>query len=452
MKSQVLLVFYFCIRYNLCMRTLIKDLKNHIDQPVTVQGWLHKKRLLGGLNFIAIRDRSGIVQILLEDKDEVEKLRGLQIGTVLSATGSPQADDRAPGGVEIHDPEVTVMVPVTDEPPIEIDKPISHKSEHLDTLFEYRPLSLRNTLEASIFRLKGEVMRDIREYLRQEEFVEIVSPKIVAGAAEGGAEVFKVDYFGKEATLAQSPQLYKQIMVGVFERVFEIGAAYRAETSATTRHVSELTMLDIEMGFIKDHEEVLDTLQDMVYSVTTQLYKDEAETLKKLRAPELVLKPKFPRYSIAEIHKLYQEGTGTDVSREIDLTPDEERWICEYSKEKHGCEAVYATDLPKSKMKFYHMANEDDTAKSADLLFRGVEIATVPMREHRYENLVEQMKAAGIDPKDPGFAPYLSAFKHGLPPHGGCGFGIDRYLQKIIGLNNVKEVIAFPRDLNRLTP
>jgi nondiscriminating aspartyl-tRNA synthetase len=434
------------------MRTLIKDLSKHIDQPITVQGWLHKKRLLGGLNFIAIRDRSGIVQILLEDKDEVEKLRGLQIGTVLSATGSPQADDRAPGGVEIHDPELTVMVPVTDEPPIEIDKPISHKSEHLDTLFEYRPLGLRNTLEASIFRLKGEVMRDIREYLRKEEFVEIVSPKIVAGAAEGGAEVFKVDYFGKEATLAQSPQLYKQIMVGVFERVFEIGAAYRAETSATTRHVSELTMLDIEMGFIKDHEEVLDTLQDMVYSVTTQLYQDEAETLKKLRAPELTLKPKFPRYSIAEIHKLYQEGTGTDVSREIDLTPDEERWICEYSKKEHGCEAVYATDLPKSKMKFYHMANEDDTAKSADLLFRGVEIATVPMREHRYGNLVQQMKDAGIDPKDPGFAPYLSAFKHGLPPHGGCGFGIDRFLQKIIGLNNVKEVIAFPRDLNRLTP
>lgn len=434
------------------MRTLIKDLSNHIGKPITIQGWLHKKRLLGGLNFIAIRDRSGIVQILLEDKDEVEKLRGLQIGTVLTATGSPQADERAPGGVEIHDPELTVDVAVTDEPPIEIDKPISHKSEHLDTLFEYRPLGLRNTLEASIFRLKGEVMRDIREYLRKEDFVEITSPKIVAGAAEGGAEVFKLDYFGKEATLAQSPQLYKQIMVGVFERVFEIGPAYRAETSATTRHVSEVTMLDVEMGFIKDHDQVLTTVQDLVYNVATQLYSEQGDALKKLRAPELTLKPEFPRYSMAEIHKLYQEQTGTDVSREIDLTPDEERWICEYSKEKHGCEAVFATDLPKSKMKFYHMANDDDTAKSADLLFRGVEIATVPMREHRYENLVQQMKDAGIDPKDPGFAPYLSAFKHGLPPHGGCGFGIDRFVQKLIGLNNIKEAILFPRDLNRLTP
>lgn len=434
------------------MRTLIKDLKQHIDKPVTIQGWLHKKRLLGGLNFIAIRDRSGIVQILLEDKNEVEKLRGLQIGTVLTATGSPQADDRAPGGVEIHNPELTVDVAVTDEPPIEIDKPLSHKSENLDTLFEYRPLGLRNTLEASIFRLKGEVMRDIREYLRAQDFVEITSPKIVAGAAEGGAEVFKLDYFGKEATLAQSPQLYKQIMVGVYERVFEIGAAYRAETSATTRHVSEVTMLDIELGFIKDHNDVLTTVQDLVYNVATQLYDAQGDALSKLRAPELVLKPEFPRYSMAEIHKLYQQETGTDVSREIDLTPDEERWICEYSKEKHGCEAVFATDLPKSKMKFYHMANEDDTAKSADLLFRGVEIATVPMREHRYDVLVKQMKDAGIDPTDPGFAPYLSAFKHGLPPHGGCGFGIDRFVQKLIGLNNIKEAILFPRDLNRLTP
>lgn len=335
---------------------------------------------------------------------------------------------------------------------MEIDKPISHKSEHLDTLFEYRPISLRNTLEASIFRLRGEVMRDIREYLRTQDFTEITSPKIVAGAAEGGAEVFKIDYFGKEATLAQSPQLYKQIMVGVFERVFEIGPAYRAETSATTRHVSEVTMLDIEMGFIEGHDDVMNTVQDMVYNVATKLYKEEAETFQKLRAPELVLKPEFPRYSMAEIHDLYQKETGIDVSKEIDLTPDEERWICEYSKEKHGCEAVFATHLPKSKMKFYHMANEDDTAQSADLLFRGVEIATVPVREHRYENLVEQMKAAGIDPKDPGFAPYLSAFKHGLPPRGGCGFGIDRFVQKLIGLNNIKEAIAFPRDLNRLTP
>ncbi len=434
------------------MRTLIKDLPNHIDQPVTVQGWLHKKRLLGGLNFITLRDRTGLVQMLIEDKDEVEKLRGLQIGTVLSATGSPQVDERAVGGVEIHNPELTVMVAVTDEPPVEIDKPISHKSEHLDTLFEYRPISLRNTLESSIFRLRGEVMHDIRTYLRSEGFAEITSPKIVAGAAEGGAEVFKLDYFGKEATLAQSPQLYKQIMVGALERVFEIGPAYRAETSATTRHVSEVTMLDIEMGFIESHDDVMNAIQDLVYNVATKLYKDEADTLRKLRAPELVLKPEFPRYTMAEIHELYQKETGTDVSKEIDLTPDEERWICEYAKQKHGCEAVFATNLPKSKMKFYHMANEDDTAQSADLLFRGVEIATVPVREHRYEKLVQQMKDAGIDPKDPGFAPYLSAFKHGLPPHGGCGFGIDRFVQKLIGLNNIKEAIAFPRDLNRLTP
>ena len=155
---------------------------------------------------------------------------------------------------------------------------------------------------------------------------------------------------------------------------------------------------------------------------------------------------------MAEIHKLYQKETGKDVSKEIDLTPDEEKWICEYSKKKHGSEAVFATDLPKSKMKFYHMAGDGEVAKSADLLFRGIEIATVPQREHRYEKLVEQMKEAGVDPNSPGFAPYVSAFKNGLPPHGGFGFGIDRLTEKAIGLANIKEAILFPRDINRLTP
>src|SRR5690606_16968078 len=205
--------------------------------------------------------------------------------------------------------------------------------------------------------------------------VEINTPKLVAGSAEGGAEVFKLDYFGQEATLAQSPQLYKQIMVGVFERVFEIAPAFRAEPSATTRHVSEVTMLDIEMGFIKDHTEVMDTVQDLVYQVITRAYSECSSELKSLKAPELVLKPKFPRYSMAEIHELYSSKTGKDTTKEIDLTPEEEKWICEYSKKEHGCEAVFATDLPKSKMKFYHMANDNgQTALSADLLFRGVEL------------------------------------------------------------------------------
>jgi nondiscriminating aspartyl-tRNA synthetase len=242
------------------------------------------------------------------------------------------------------------------------------------------------------------------------------------------------------------------MMVGVFERVFEIAPAFRAELSATTRHVSEVTMLDVEMGFIEGHDDVLNVLQDLVYTVLTRLYAERAAELKSLNAPELTLTPEFPRYSMAEIHEMYQKATGKDMSQEIDLTPDEEKWICEYAKKHDGSEAVFATGLPISKMKFYHMAEDDTTARSADLLFRGIEISTVPQREHRYEKLVEQMKAAGINPDDPGFSHYLLAFKHGLPAHGGFGFGIDRLTQKTIGLANVKEAILFPRDINRLTP
>ncbi|HVC36420.1 MAG TPA: aspartate--tRNA(Asn) ligase [Candidatus Dormibacteraeota bacterium] len=434
------------------MRILSNQLKEHNGHQIHVEGWLHKKRLLGGLTFLNIRDRKGLIQVVVQDKAEVEKLRGLQSGTVLAVDGTVKSEPRAPGGAELHNASLSVLVPVTEESPIEIDKPLSHKAENLDTLFDNRVIGLRNLQEQKIFRMRSELTRYIRDFLYDNDFVEINTPKLVAGAAEGGAEVFKLDYFGKEATLAQSPQLYKQIMVGAFERVFEIAPAYRAELSATTRHVSEVTMLDIEVGFIKDHKEVLDIVQEMVYKVLTRAYKEQADDLKSLNAPDLVIKPHFPNYTMAEIHKMYSQASGRDTTKELDLMPEEEKWICEHARLHDGCEAVYATNLPAAKMKFYHMANEDSTARSADLLFRGVEIATVPQREHRYPQLLKQLKAAAIDPDDPGFSHYLSAFKHGLPAHGGCGFGIDRLTEKVIGLANIKEAILFPRDLNRLTP
>ncbi len=436
------------------MRTLSKDLHQHIGQTVTVQGWLHKKRLLGGLTFINVRDRSGVVQVVLKDKDEVEKLRGMQIGTVLEVVATVKDEPRAPGGVELHDANLTVMVPVTAEPPVEIDKPLSHKADNLDTLFDHRVFGLRNVQETAIFKIRADLTRYIREFLHQQDFTEIHTPKLVAGAAEGGAEVFKLDYFGQEATLAQSPQLYKQIMVGVFERVFEIAPAFRAELSATTRHVSEVTMLDIEMGFIQSHDDVTNMVQDLVYNVVTRVYQEHGEALKKLGAPELKLTEKFPCYSQTEVHQMFTKATGKDTTKEIDLTPEEEKWICEYTRKNDGSDAVFITEMPVlEKMKFYHKKAASGThAEAADLLFRGVELATVPQREHRYEELVEQIKAAGIDPESPGFSHFLTAMKHGLPPHGGCGFGIDRLTQKVIGLANVKEAILFPRDINRLAP
>jgi nondiscriminating aspartyl-tRNA synthetase len=436
------------------MRTLTSDLPQHVDKKVSVKGWLHKRRDLGGIVFVVLRDRGGLVQVVIKDEAEQQKLAGLQGGTVLEITGKVVSEPRAMGGVEIHDPKLEIITPVTDVPPIEFDKPIDHKSENQDTLFDNRVYNLRNPDEQKIFRIRASMNRYIREFLGDHEFVEIQTPKLLAGATEGGAEVFKTDYFGREATLAQSPQFYKQMMVGAFERVFEIGPAFRAEPSETTRHVSESTMLDIEMGFIDSHDDVLKMTEALVYHVLTSVYRDHGEDLKALGAPDLVIKPEFPRYTVAQIHELYSKATGENTVGEKDLFPAEERWICEYAKEKTGSEAVFATNFPIENMKFYHMINPDDptTVLWADLLFRGLEIATVPQREHHYEKLVGQLKAAGLDPEHPGFKYYLQAFKAGLPPHGGFGFGIDRLVQKTIGLTSVKEAILFPRDTKRLTP
>lgn len=441
------------IRYNtLSMRTLTRDVVTNTNQIVTVQGWLHKKRLLGGLNFITLRDRTGIVQTLIEDKDQLEKLRGMQVGTVLALTGKVVADERAPGGAELHDVQVEILSAVTDEPPIEIDKPISHKSENLDTLFEYRVLNLRNLQEQKIFKIRASMTQSLRAHLIHNEFVEIDTPKLLAEATEGGAEVFKLDYFGKTATLAQSPQFYKQIMVGVFERVFEIGHSYRAEPSATTRHLTELTMLDIEMGFVDSHQEVMDMVANMTKFALEDVYDSHAGDLKSLNAPELKLTDDVPAFTIAEIHEMYTKATKTDTTNEKDLTPDEERWIAEYARKQLGSDLVYATDFPREAGKFYHKFKDDGTVAWADLLFRGLEIATVPLRENNYEKMIEQMTSAGLDVTHDGFKYYLQAFKYGLPVHGGCGFGIDRPVQKTIGLANVKEATLFPRDINRLTP
>jgi nondiscriminating aspartyl-tRNA synthetase len=438
------------------MRTLSKDVAGSVGQKVTLEGWIHKKRLLGGITFINVRDRTGLTQVVVQDKDEVEKLRGMQIGSVVRVEGSVTEEPRAPGGAELHEPEITVLVPVLDEPPIEIDKPIPHKSDNLDTLFEYRVLNIRNLQEQKIFKIRASLLRYIREFLYENDFTEIQTPKLLSEATEGGAEVFKLDYFGKEATLAQSPQFFKQIMVGAFERVFEIGQAYRAELSATTRHMTELTMLDIEMGFVKDHDEVLDMVGNLTHAILNKVYDEHAEDLKSLQAQDLKLPAdgKVPRFTVAEIHEMYTKATKNDTTDEKDLIPDEERWIAEYARKKLGSDLVYAVKFPVEAMKFYHKQNPDDpkTVLWGDLLFRGLEIATVPLRENNYEKMVEQMKNAGLDPNAPGFHYYLQAFKYGLPQHGGCGYGIDRLVQKTIGLGNVKEATLFPRDINRLAP
>jgi len=435
-------------------RTLARELKDHVDQKAMVHGWLHKKRLMGGMAFILIRDRSGVSQVLIEDKAEQEKIASVQIGSIVRIVGQVVSEPRAPGGVEIHEPAVEVTNPIHEVSPIELDKDISHRPDNLETLFENKVVAVRNLKERSIFKIRSELNRYIRQFLHEQDFTEIQTPKLLAGATEGGAEVFKVSYFEREAVLAQSPQFYKQIMAGSFERVFEIGPTFRAEPSMTSRHMSEITMLDIEMAFIEKHEDVLQFTEKLLYNILTRVYAEHADTLKLLKAPELVIKPNFPRYAVDQIHEMYTKATGESTIGEKDMRPDEERWIVEYAKEHDGCELVFVTEFPVEAMKFYHMVNPDKPNKVlwADLLFRGLEIATCPMREHRYEKLMEQMKNAGLDISHPGYKYYLQAFKYGMPPHGGFGFGIDRLVQKVLGLANVKEATLFPRDMNRLTP
>ena len=434
-------------------RTLTRELASKIGETVTIQGWLHKKRLLGGLNFITLRDRSGLAQTLIVG-DELEKLRGLQIGTVLSLTGIVTADERAPGGAELHDVVVEVNVPVVDESPIEIDKPLSHQSENLDTLFDNRVIGLRNLQERAVFDIQSTLTRAMRTYFYEHEFTEMHTPKLLAEATEGGAEVFKLDYFGKTATLAQSPQFYKQMMVGVFERVFEIAPVYRAEQSATTRHMTEYTSIDGEMGFVTLRDiEVF--LSGFLRSAVDAVWAGHETELKRWNATKPLLPEEFPVLSMQEIHEKYSQATGENTVGEKDLRPDEERWICEYAKKNLGSEAVFVSEWPASEMKFYHKVNEQNPAIAdrVDLLFRGVEITTGSMRENRYEVVVAQLKElTGADPTDPGFASLLSAMKYGMPPHGGFGMGLERVTQKILGFNNIKEAALFPRDINRLAP
>lgn len=439
-------------------RTLSSEVKDHVGKRVSIQGWIHKKRLLGGLTFLNVRDRSGLVQIVVDDKDETEKLRGLQIGTVVEIEGKAVEEERAPGGAELHEAKITVLVPVTDEPPIEIDKPLSHKSEHLDTLFDNRAIGLRNLQEQELFKTKDVVCRSIRNYFADNGFTEIHTPKLLAEATEGGAEVFKLDYFGKTATLAQSAQFYKQMMVGVFERVFEIGSTYRAEPSATTRHLTEFLTVDCELGFVT-FEELQNLLGDLIINVVNETWKTNEASFKKWNVVKAELPEKaeeIPRLTIDEIHEMYKKAMSEDFTGEDDLRPDEERFICEWAKKNKGSDAVFVVGWSaKSKtFKFYHKADpkNPDIALRADLLFRGVEITTLSMREHDYTKLVTQLKNMGGNPDNPGYASYLSAFKYGMPPHGGFGLGLERLVEKLFKLNNIKEATLFPRDINRLAP
>ena len=430
-------------------RIWTNDLVDHTGERVTLSGWLHHRRSLKSVCFLIMRDASGLAQIVVDDPATRAEVESLPHESVLTIAGNVIASAQAPGGIEIHWPTVEVLSRALDEPPIELFRP--ELAAQLPTLLDTAAVSMRHPRRAAIQRLSAAVVEGFRATLRAERFVEIATPKIIGTTPEGGANVFELDYFGKPAFLAQSPQLYKQVMVGVLERVFETAPAFRAEPHDTTRHLNQFTSLDAEMGFIDDHRTVM--------AMTTRAIAGMIEAASSLdlvrRHPESAI-PEVPE-AIPDIHftealEAISQATGEDVRGEPDLAPAHERWLGEWARREHGSEWLYVTGYPMAKRPFYTHPDPDGPAwsNSFDLLFRGLEIVTGGQRLHRYEDYIAALAERGIEPE--GFAGYLLAFRHGMPPHGGFALGLERFVAQLAGIANVRETTLFPRDMQRLTP
>jgi nondiscriminating aspartyl-tRNA synthetase len=322
---------------------------------------------------------------------------------------------------------------------------------NLDTYLDNQPYALKAEKKQAVFKIQSEITKSFREVLRENNFTEFQAPKIVGGDAEGGAEVYKIDYFGNPAGLATSPQLYKQIMTGVFERVFTIGNIFRAEKHSTSRHLNEYTSMDFEMAFIDSYKDVTEMLTKVLRGTKKNLEENCKKELEILGAEEILLPEEIPMMKLSEAQELLEEKLGVSGAvGEPDLEPEHERILCDYAKNELGSDLIYITHYPVSKRPFYSMEDEDDKGftKTFDALFKGVEIVSGGERRHDYKNLIEGLEMKKLDPKD--FEFYLQAFKTGMPPHGGIGLGLERLTQKIIGLSNVKEATLFPREINRI--
>lgn len=436
-------------------RTLISALNEHKTEEVTINAIVDVARQQGKMAFFDFRDRTGKVQGVVFGKPEVlEIAKELSNEYSVSVTGivneRPEKmvnADVVNGDIELEITGITILN-TSEGLPFDLGDDFS-----IDTLLDNRPLTLRREVDRAVFTVQAEIVRAYGEFLRAEGFTEFQAPKLVGGDAEGGAEVFQVPYFkDKMAYLSSSPQLYKQIMVGVYERVFSFATAFRAEKSATSRHLSEYTSLDMEMGFIKDHTDVMRVETALMKYIVQHIKEHAADALKTLKV-ELPAIPEgdcFPHMKLNEALELIKEKTGKDKAGAPDLEPEDERWLCEYAKEEFGSDFIFITHYPVSKRPFYTYEDENDPGytKSFDLLFRGVEITTGGQRVHDLETLKEKITAKGLKPES--FSFYLQSFKHGIPPHGGWGMGLERLTAKFCGVKNVKEATLFPRDINRI--
>ncbi len=422
------------------MRVLVKDLKEHIGKQVELWGFLHWRRDLGKIQFLLLRDRTGIVQVVTGGQRLPLPESSLRVRGVV--VESP----KAPGGLEVQAEVLEVLSPALEPTPVEIPK--EEWRAHPDTLLEYRYVTLRGEKARAPLRVQAALVRGFRRYLDRQGFTEIFTPKVVRAGAEGGSGLFGVDYFEKRAYLAQSPQLYKQIMVGVFERVYEVAPVWRMEEHHTSRHLNEYLSLDVEMGFIGSEEEIMDLEEALLQEMLEEALTGAGDEIRLLGAEWPSFPKDIPRLTHKEARRILKEELGYPVGQ--DLSEEAERLLGEYAKARWGTDWLFITKYPRALRPFYTHPEPDGTTRGFDLLFRGLEITSGGQRIHRYEELLESLKAKGMDPE--GFQGYLEVFKYGMPPHGGFAIGAERLTQKLLGLPNVRYARAFPRDRHRLTP
>jgi nondiscriminating aspartyl-tRNA synthetase len=427
-------------------RVLSADLPGHVGERVTIAGWLHRRRELKSVTFLIIRDRSGLAQVVLPPGQASD----LPEETVVQVEGLVTANDLAPGGAELTEPVLTELSGPAVPPPFDLYRPTLTAT--LPTILDHAPTTLRHPLLRAGFEIAAASVAGFRSALDGLGFTEVFTPKIVESATESGANVFALDWFGRPAYLAQSPQFYKQAMVGVFERVYEVGPVFRAEPSDTARHLAEYTSLDAEFGFITDHFDVMAVCRDAVAGMVGSVAERARDQMNLLEAALPTVPAEIPHIHFSAAMELISRATGEDVTGEPDLAPAHERWLCDWSAREYGSELVFVTGYPLESKPFY---THPDPARPRysygfDLLFRGTEIVTGGQRLHRHEDYLAALAARG-EPAGP-YAGYLQVFEHGMPPHGGFAIGLERWTARLTGAANVRQVRMFPRDLHRLSP
>lgn len=425
-------------------RTMISDIGKETGKSVEICGQIFNVRKLSNVSFVLLRDYTGEIQAVFEKKvDE-------NIGDCVSITGTVKKEERAKGGYEISGEKIEVISKIAGELPIDLSKP--QINLQLSTLLDNRTTTLRHPKIQAIFKLYDILLEAYETEMRKEGFTEIKTPKLLETASEGGANFFKVSYFDKQAYLAQSPQFYKQIMVGVFERIFEIGSTFRAEPHFTTRHVNEYISLDAEFGYIDSFHDVMAMLNKVLIGIFKHISEKGGQYLAMYDAEVPTVPDKIPQVKLKEIRKIVKEKYGYSIPESTDIDPEGERLAGRYAKEEFDSDFLFITNYLWKDKPFYTMPSDDkcDETEGFDLIFRGVELVTGSQRIHDYDALIKNMEKKKVSPKGMEF--YLDTFKFGMPPHGGWGLGSERLIQQLLGLGSVKEAILFPRDVKRLAP